>query len=522
MLSRTGSWLARTIAVALFIGCGSGSGSGRVDYGGYRVSVDITGTGAIISTPAGINCPGTCSASFLAGTRVSLVAAPVAGSVLQAWGKPCIGGGACSITLDADTEVTATFVPAPAKRHVLTVHVAGSGSGAGRVISTPGGIDCPASCNMNVAEGTSVSLRAEPESNSKFAGWGGACSDSGNCSFLANGDTAVWANFSPLAPDPCAGLMAKLPPAETFVSPGNVIDGSCGGATTDGLGTVYNFDNRNGGGIYSSKGGRVGGENLQFPLASGVVTFGRSMSPSGQYGAYAPDGTLLSVTDWCVPIAQGEQANGGSIIVTSNAYTHCAEILRFDDSFARTSDVHVCAPGSVRAGQVLVDARDRALIVYVAEEGNALGIPAAHYGARWFDSDWKGLTDWFDAGPASGNGRLRLSPLIGGGAALRSGSDWVATIPSGVARADDPPAAFEKGKDARIVLGGRAYAMVPFEVPGPIDIVEAGGRSCGALTPPTAFYNVGRDGTLVTVHSTVGPSGRLDMCTATYYPQALK
>ena len=65
------------------------------------------GTGVVTSTPAGISCGATCSASFDSGTSVSLSAAPDPGSVFSGWSGACSGTGACAVT--SAQSVTATF-----------------------------------------------------------------------------------------------------------------------------------------------------------------------------------------------------------------------------------------------------------------------------------------------------------------------------------------------------------------------------------------------------------------------------
>src|SRR5687767_1979201 len=47
-----------------------------------------TGSGAITSSIAGINCGDTCSASFTTGASVTLSAVPSSGSVFFGWGGP--------------------------------------------------------------------------------------------------------------------------------------------------------------------------------------------------------------------------------------------------------------------------------------------------------------------------------------------------------------------------------------------------------------------------------------------------
>lgn len=69
-----------------------------------------TGRGRVTSAPPGIDCGATCSARFDAGARVTLTAFPESGSVFGGFsGGGCSGAGACTVTLLADTTVTATF-----------------------------------------------------------------------------------------------------------------------------------------------------------------------------------------------------------------------------------------------------------------------------------------------------------------------------------------------------------------------------------------------------------------------------
>jgi pimeloyl-ACP methyl ester carboxylesterase len=68
------------------------------------------GTGAVNSSPSGISCGATCSASFTSGTVVTLTASAGAGSTFAGWsGAGCSGTGSCTVTMDAAQSVTATF-----------------------------------------------------------------------------------------------------------------------------------------------------------------------------------------------------------------------------------------------------------------------------------------------------------------------------------------------------------------------------------------------------------------------------
>jgi len=69
------------------------------------------GSGTVTGAPSGIDCGSTCSASFNAGTQVTLTAAAASGSTFTGWsGGGCSGPGACTVTLNNDTAITATFL----------------------------------------------------------------------------------------------------------------------------------------------------------------------------------------------------------------------------------------------------------------------------------------------------------------------------------------------------------------------------------------------------------------------------
>jgi len=67
------------------------------------------GAGTVTSSPAGINCPGTCSANFNDGTQVTLTATPASGFSFAGWSGACTGTGTCAVTLNAASTVTSSF-----------------------------------------------------------------------------------------------------------------------------------------------------------------------------------------------------------------------------------------------------------------------------------------------------------------------------------------------------------------------------------------------------------------------------
>ena len=87
-----------------------------------------------------------------------------------------------------------TLLPAtPPGTYALTVSKSGNGTGV--VTSSPGGINCGATCSANFTSGASVSLTATPASGSTFAGWSGACAGTGACMVSMNSVVSVTATF---------------------------------------------------------------------------------------------------------------------------------------------------------------------------------------------------------------------------------------------------------------------------------------------------------------------------------------
>jgi probable HAF family extracellular repeat protein len=73
------------------------------------VSRSGLGTGTVTSTPSGIDCGSTCSASFPSGTEVTLTATPGANTVFAGWTGACSGTGSCVVTMSAAASVGARF-----------------------------------------------------------------------------------------------------------------------------------------------------------------------------------------------------------------------------------------------------------------------------------------------------------------------------------------------------------------------------------------------------------------------------
>jgi len=114
------------LAAVSAVACGSvtherGADGGGVD-GAVAVTVDGTGDGRVTSEPAGIDCPGTCSADFAGGTEVVLTAERADGSAFAGFAGDCSGlDPACTVRVDGDQSVDALFALSGEKRFAVQI-----------------------------------------------------------------------------------------------------------------------------------------------------------------------------------------------------------------------------------------------------------------------------------------------------------------------------------------------------------------------------------------------------------------
>src|SRR5579884_2703772 len=163
---------AGTRSGSLYVSFGSSGEDGPVTITQFgppqTLSVNVTGSGRVMSLPSGINCPGTCTTGVYYGNSITLTASASAGYSFAGWSGACSGTGSCTIVMYTPQSVTAAFAPV---QETFTVNV----SGGGTVISSPGGISCPGICATQFPYDTTVLLTANAGTSYSFANWSGNC-----------------------------------------------------------------------------------------------------------------------------------------------------------------------------------------------------------------------------------------------------------------------------------------------------------------------------------------------------------
>ncbi len=164
-----------------------------------KVNLAGSGTGTVTSSPSGISCGATCEADFEEGTPVTLTGSPGANSKPVVWsGCDSVDGeNKCLVSMDEAKEVTATF---DLEQHLLSVSK--TGSGTGKVTSSPPGIDCGSECDELYDHNTVVTLSPDPDPGSEFTGFSGACTGTGTCEVTMSTAKSVTANFDPESTTP--------------------------------------------------------------------------------------------------------------------------------------------------------------------------------------------------------------------------------------------------------------------------------------------------------------------------------
>ncbi len=193
------------LPILFCLACGGGGGSSKPTDGGnggnggtggggstqFSLTVSLSGSGSVSSSPAGISCGDDCTNDYDEGTSITLTATADSGFDFTGWSGACSGVSSCVVVMNSDQSVTATFAQQTSESYSLTV----TSGGGGTVTSSPNGISCGSECSSTIDGNTPVHLFANPQAGFKLQSWSGECSGNGACSFSMNADKAVTASF---------------------------------------------------------------------------------------------------------------------------------------------------------------------------------------------------------------------------------------------------------------------------------------------------------------------------------------
>jgi hypothetical protein len=518
-------------------GAPSGPGSGTA-----TLSLVFTGAGSgeAVSTPKGLDCRSSCSATFPLGTAVALSITADAASRFAGYGGAC-SGMTCTVTLSGNTTVFVDFEQGQGSTGgKVTLKVTFDGTGTGRVTSNPPGLDCRGDCSAVFDSGTPITLQATPDSGARFSGFGGACSGTA-CAFLLSSDASVFVDFETNAPSACSGIgFGTLPTPQVYATnPGFGRATVCEASATDASGALGFTVSRAAmqGSYFAVVGpdGRFRGSRSDpvldlhyLPQPDGFT--GTVVNPAQSVWAthhIAGDGTMGQTgPTYFGPMPWLAADPGGGIFVAgpmagTSRDAQQSQIVSQDEGASVRGSSQLATAGSVFG--LGADLAGNALVI-----GDGTGrFGGGVISAQWFDRFARALTGEFVLLTSFQPGRstwFETAPLIGGGLAVRrmdavddgngrfhATSHWLVTVPSGSATPSPAPDWLASRTDTllAIVRGGRAYAFMPEaqndgDCSQRVEVLTPDGQSCGAQDFRLASGNcqtlgirIGLDGSVV-------------------------
>lgn len=87
----------------------TGGGAGTAACNQAVLTINIAGSGSVVDSTGVIKCPGTCSADYALGSTIGLTATPSAGTSVSWTNCSSFVGNTCTVVLNFNTTVTATF-----------------------------------------------------------------------------------------------------------------------------------------------------------------------------------------------------------------------------------------------------------------------------------------------------------------------------------------------------------------------------------------------------------------------------
>ncbi len=146
-------------------------------FAASTLTVEAQGDGYVDSYPSGILCGAACVESYNTGTVMTLTAHPNEGATFTKWGGcDSFSGLTCTVNLDSDRTVVATFSGNVESEYNLRVYRTGS---PGVVTSDPFSVYCGSICTYDEGAfdaGSTVKVIATPNAGYVFMGWSGDCS----------------------------------------------------------------------------------------------------------------------------------------------------------------------------------------------------------------------------------------------------------------------------------------------------------------------------------------------------------
>lgn len=172
------------------------------------------------------------------------------------------------------------------------------------------------------------------------------------------------------------------------------------------------------------------------------------------------------------------------------------------------------------------DTQGRVLVLWKEDSGGLRGRWVRRNGT--FTSEFPVLATLVSPIPQVIGQQLKLlSPLMGGGFALKQGEDWVAVIRSKTTSVEPAPGwlVARPGTELVIIRCGHGYALLSpgtFSAGGSrVEVLAPAGNSCGdvPLPDPGTLHEVrvGRDGTVIAQV----PESEDNVCTYRYWPRLL-
>ena len=444
----------------------------------HRLTVSVSGQGAVTSSPAGITCDEAetqrrgpaCAATFADGSQVQLAAQPAAGWQLAAFSGAC-NGQSCTVNLSADASVSATFTQTP---------------------PPPPPDECAGLTPPALPTSVDVTL------------------PNGGC-YRGTSDDGVGAY--------ALGFMNGAGPQYPDYQFFQIQNGR---AVRVGDNDVRGSDE---GGLYLSS--QPSGFTSFFVLG---VNGGSTLATLTHDGAYLVSQTVVNGSyTWYPSSSAGIDPSGGTVL---------ARRYHTDADGWITTWQRLDKTGAPATAELVVDRTTNGVplsigSVGVALSGNSLVLEPqnSNWQGRWFDRAGAPLTGWFSI-PAIGYPSMKF--LMDGSLALGfwqapSGGNpaqlvYQYRMPDGAAAAEPLPdwLGARSRNELYVIRNGKGYASWgPGGACAPtssMEILAASGKSCGCAGVPnlSKTMSVGRDGSLIVPYEGGGT------CHYSLYPQALQ